>query len=242
MATHSSVLAWRIPGTGEPGGLLSLGSHRVGHDWNGSAAARCMVISCDPLYISGVSHNFFFFSFFLIYLDLSPRSSMNLATGFSIIFWFSNCQCFSQFSCTVVFNSLGPHWLQIVRVQCPAPTPGACSNSCPSSQLCHPTFSSSVIPFSSCLQSFPASESFPMSQFSSGGLSIKVSASASVLPITSQDWFPLGFTGFTSLLSKGFSRVFSNTTVQKHQFFDVQLFYSPTLTSIHDYWKKHSFD
>ena len=101
---------------------------------------------------------------------------------------------------------------------CASPTPGACSNSCPSSQWCHPAISSSIIPFSSCLQSFPASGSFPVSQFfTSGGQSIGVSASASVLPMNSQDWFPLGLTGLISLQSKGLSRVFSNTTVQKHK-------------------------
>ena len=108
-----------------------------------------------------------------------------------------------------------------------------CSNSCPLSQWSHPIISSSVIPFSSCLQSFPASGSFPMSQFfTSGGQSIGVSASASVLPMNIQDWFPLGWTGWISLQSKGLSRVFSNTTVQKHQFFGASLLHSPTLTSI----------
>ena len=109
-----------------------------------------------------------------------------------------------------------------------------CSNSCPLSWWCHPTILSSVIPFSSCLQSFPASGSFPMSQFfTSGGQSIGVSASASVLPMNIQDWFPLGLTGLVSLQSKGLSRVFSNTTVQKHQFFGAHFLYSPTLTSIY---------
>ena len=107
------------------------------------------------------------------------------------------------------------------RLPCPSPAPY--SNSCPSSQWCHPTISSSVIPFSSCLQSFPASGSFPMSQFSSGGQSIGVLAS--VLPINILDWFPLGWTGWISLQSRGLSRVFSNTTVQKHQFFSTQLFF-----------------
>ena len=108
---------------------------------------------------------------------------------------------------------------------------------------CHPTISSSVIPFSSHLQSFPASGSFQMSQFfASGGQSIGVSASASVLPMNIQDWFPLGWTGWISLLSKGLSGAFSNTTVQKHQFFSTQLSFSPTLTSLHDYWKNHSLD
>ena len=134
------------------------------------------------------------------------------------------------------------HELQCSRLPCPSPTPRACSNLRPSSQWCHPTISSSVVPFSSHLQSFPVSGSFPRSQLlASGGQSIGVSASASVLPNNIQYWFPLGLTGFITLLSKGFSRVFSNTTLQKNQFFGTQL-YSPTLTSIHDYWKNHSFD
>ena len=113
--------------------------------------------------------------------------------------------------------------------------------SCPLSQWCHPTISSSVVPFS-CLQSFPASGSFPMNQFFiSGGQSIGVSASTSVLPMNIQDWFPLGWTGWLSLQSKGLSRVFSNTTVQKHQFSALSFLYGPTLRSIHDYWKNHSF-
>ena len=130
----------------------------------------------------------------------------------------------SQFSRSVVSKSLQPHGLRHARPPCPSPTPGASSNTCPSIWWCHPTISSSVVPFSSCLQSFPASGSFPMSQFfTSGGQSIGVSASASVLPMNIQDWFPLGLTGFISLQSKGLSRVFSNTTVQKHQFFGAQL-------------------
>ena len=120
-------------------------------------------------------------------------------------------------------DSLWPHGLQHTSLPCPSPTPGAYSNSCPLSQLCHPTISSSVDPFSSGHQSFPASGSFPVSQFfTSGGQSIGVSASASVLPMNIQDWFPLGLTGLISLQSKGLSRVFSNTTVQKHQFFGTQ--------------------
>ena len=110
------------------------------------------------------------------------------------------------------------------RLPCPSPTPRACSNSCPSSQWCHPTISSSVVPFSSCLQFSPASGYFPISQFfTSGGQSIGVSASASVFPMNIQDWSPLGWIGWISLQSKGLSRVFSNTTVQKHQFFCSQL-------------------
>ena len=130
----------------------------------------------------------------------------------------------AQFSLSVMSDSLRPHGLQHAKLSCPSPTPGAYSNSCPSSRWCHLTISSSVVPFSSSLQSFPASESFPISQFFvSGGQSTGVSASASVLPINFQDWFPLGLTGWISLQSKGLSSVFSNTTVQKHQFFGVQL-------------------
>ena len=133
-----------------------------------------------------------------------------------------------QFSCSVVSDSLQPHGLQHVRPPCPSPTPRVYSNSCSLSQWCHPTISSSVVPISCRLQSFPASGSFQMSQlFTSGGQSIGVSASTSVLPmnipINIQDWFPLGWTGWISLQSKGLSRVFSNTTVQKHQFFGTQL-------------------
>ena len=124
-----------------------------------------------------------------------------------------------QLSCSGMSDSLWPHGLQHSRLPCPSPTPGTCSNSCPSSRWCHPTISSSVVPFSSHLQSFPALGSFPMSQFfTSGGQSIRVSASASVLPMNIQDWFPLGLTDWMSLQSKEFSRVFSNTTVQKYQF------------------------
>ena len=157
-------------------------------------------------------------------------------------------------------DSSWSHGLQHASLLCPSPTPGAYSNSCPSSQWCHSTISSSVVPFSH-LQSFPASGSFPVSQFfTSGGQNIGVSASASVLPMNIQDWFPLGWTGWISLQSKGLSRVFSNTTVQKHQFCKVislqlikinggggesinssvlSFLYSPTLTSIHGYWKNH---
>ena len=123
-----------------------------------------------------------------------------------------------QFSHLVVSDSLWPHGLQCARPPCPSPTPGAYSSSCTLSQWCHPTISSSVIHFSSCLQSFPASESFPVSQFfASGRQSTGVSALASVLPMNIQGWFPLGRTGWISLQSKGLSRVFSNTTVQKKE-------------------------
>ena len=145
-----------------------------------------------------------------------------------------------QFSHSVMSHSLWPHEPQYARPPCPSPTPEVHPNPCSLSQWCHPTISSSFIPFSSHLQSFPASGSFPMSQFFTlGGQSIGVSASASVLPMNIQDWFPLGWTGLI-LLSKGLSRVFSNTTVQKHHFFGAQL--SSWSTSVHDYWKNHSFD
>ena len=144
-------------------------------------------------------------------------------------FFFTSChsalKCHSVlFSCSVVSDSLWPHGLQHTRPPCPSSAPGVYSNSCPLSQWCHTNISSSVIPFSSHLQSFPASGSFHMSQFfATGGQSIGASASASVLPMNIQDWFPLGWTGWISLQSKGLLRVFSNTTVQKHQFLGVQL-------------------
>ena len=129
-----------------------------------------------------------------------------------------------QFSHSVVSDSLQPHESQHARPPCPSPTPRVYSNSWPQSQWCHPAISSSVIPFSSCPQSLPASGSFPMSQlFAWGGQSTGLSASASVLPMNTQNWSPLGWTGWISLQSKGLSSVFSNTTVQKYQFFSTQL-------------------
>ena len=137
-------------------------------------------------------------------------------------------RCFT--SCTLVFfshsfmsNFLQPHGLQHIRLSCPSLSPRVCSNSCPLSWWCHPTISSSVAPFSSSHQSFPASGSFPMGQFfTSGGQNIGASASASVLPMNIQGWFPLALTNLISLQSKGFSRVFSSTTIQKHQSFGAQ--------------------
>ena len=132
--------------------------------------------------------------------------------------------CSVQFNCSVVSESLQPHGLQHARPLCPSPTPGVYLNPCPLSWWCHPTISSSVVPFSSCLQSFPSSGSFQMTQlFTWGGQNIGVSASASVLPVNIQDRFPPGLTGWIFLQSKELSRVFSNTTVQKHQFFGAQL-------------------
>ena len=148
--------------------------------------------------------------------------------------WFSSV----QLSHSGVSDSLRPHELQHARPPCPSPTLRACSNSCPLSRWCHPTISSSVVPFSSCPQSFPASRSFQMSQFfTSGGQSIGVSASTSVLPMNIQDWFPLGWNYWISLLSKGLSRVFSSTTVQKHQsrlIFSKSALYSHMKVGIHE--------
>ena len=173
MVTHSSILAWTIPWTEEPGGLLSIGLQRVTQDW--------------------VTNTFTFIS----------------SVQFSSV---------AQ-SCLTLCN----HESQHARPPCPSPSPGVHSNSCPSSWWCHPVSSSSVVPFSSCPQSLPASESFPMSQlFTWGGQSTGVSALASFLPKKSQGWSPLEWAGWISLQSKGLSRVFSNTTVQKHQFFGAQ--------------------
>ena len=151
-----------------------------------------------------------------------------------------------QFSRSVMSNCLRPHELQHTRPPCPSPTPRVYSNSCPSHWWCHPTISSSVIPFSSSLQSFPASGSFLVSQrFTSGGQSIGVSASASVPPMNIQDWFPLGLTGLISLQSKDSpSTQKSSPTPQFKNISSSMLsfLYSPILTSIHDYWKNHSFD
>ena len=151
-----------------------------------------------------------------------------------------------QFSRSVVSDSLRPHELQHTRPPCPSPTPGAHSNWCPLSWWCHPAISSSVILFSSCPQSLPASEYFPVSQlFAWSSQSNGVSALASFLPKNTQDQSPLEWTGWISLQSKGLSRVFSNTTAQKNQFFGTQLAshpYMTTLTSIHDHWKNHSLD
>ena len=148
-----------------------------------------------------------------------------------------------QFSHSVVSNSLRSHESQHASPSCPSPTPGLYSNSCPSSRWCHPTTSSSVVPSSSCPQSLPPSRSFQMSQlFASGGQSIVVSASASVFPMNTQDWSPLGWTGWISLQSKGLSRVFSTPQFKSINFLALSFLHSPTLTYIHDHWKNHSLD
>ena len=146
-----------------------------------------------------------------------------------------------QFSHSVMSDSLRPHGLEHARPPCPSPTPRACSNSCPSSQWCHPTIWSSVIPFSSCLQSFPASGSFPMNLFASGGQNIGASASASVLPVNIQDWFKIDRFDLTAVQRD------SQESSPTPQFKSINssalsFLYGPTLTSIHDYWKNHSFD
>ena len=148
-----------------------------------------------------------------------------------------------QFSHSVMSNSLWPHELQHTRPPCPSPTSRVYPNPCPLCWWSHPSISSSVVPFSSCLQPFPASGSFQMSQlFTWGGQSIGVSASTSVLPMNTQDWFPLAWTDWISLQSKGLSRVFANTTVQKINSSALSFLYSPTLTPIHDYWKNHGLE
>ena len=148
-----------------------------------------------------------------------------------------------QFSRSVVSDSLRPHESQHARPPCPSPTPEVHSNSCPSSQWCHPAISSSVFPFSSCPQSLPAAGSFSMSQlFAWGGQSIGVSALASVLPMNTQDWSPLEWTGWISLQSKGLSRVFSTPQFKSINSLVLSFLHSPTFTSIHDHWKNHSLD
>ena len=147
----------------------------------------------------------------------------NLGMRKSTPMWPRSAHRSVQFSPSVMSDLLRPHGLQHARLPCPSPSPRVHSNSCPLSQWCHPAISPSVVPFSSCLQYFPASGFFQMSQFfASGGQSVGISVSASVFPMNVQDWFPLRWTGCISFLSKGLSRVFSNTTVQKHQFLGPQ--------------------
>ena len=245
MATHSSVLPWRIPWTEEPGGLSSMGSQRITSwvSWSFQIILSPILIqrnkggNCEinsspwqrmqTTYTSRMRFNV-----------ISSRKCLHLFSPLlwnpiilrTVIPWYPQgigsrttfhtqiCRYSVQFSRSVVSDSLWPHELQHTRSLHLSPTAGVHSNSCPLSWWCHPTISSSVIPFS-CHQSFPASGSFQMSQLSaSGGQSIGVSASTSVLPMNMQDWSPLGWTGWISLQFKGLSRVFSNTTIQKHQF------------------------
>ena len=192
-----------------------------------------------PIFLKGI-YNSHFYQYYKRVL-FPPASQQWVLMGINVLYiymcvctYIHICMYLSvQFSCSVVSDSLQPHELQHARPPCPSPNPRVYSNPCPLSRWCHPTVSSSVVPFSSHFQSFPALGSFQMSQFfASDGQRIAVSASASVLPMNIQDWFPLGWTGWISLQSKGLSRVFSNTTFQKHQFFSTQLLYSLTLTSI----------
>ena len=169
-------------------------------------------------------------------------SNLHLSSILHMVIYMFQCVahlisfCSVQFNCSVVSNSLRPHESQHIKPPCPSPTPRVYSNPCALSRWSHPATSSSVIPFSSCPQSLPASGSFPMSQlFAWGGQSIKVSASASVLPVNTQDWSALEWTGWISLQSKGLSRVFSSTTVQKHQFFGAPLF-SQSNSHIHKFF------
>ena len=221
-ATHCSILAWNIPWTEEPRGLQSLSSQRVRHNWSELAHKPC--------------NRFLMLTWFQICLKEkklkqlhtligTPKfcSAIHIICRIVILFVFILCiqnvqhQLFQFSYQSAVSDSLQPHEPEHTRPPCPSPSPGVHSNSCPLSQWCDPTISSSVVRFSSCPQSFPASGSFQMSHlFASGGQSIGVSASTSVLPMNTQDWSPLGWTGWISLQFKGLSRVFSNTTVQKH--------------------------
>ena len=196
MVTHSSIFAWRIPWTEEPDGLQSTRSQRVRHNWATNAFTY--------LWISEISFNEL--------RHLNPIKASCLLGLINLLF-----------SCSVNLTLCDPNGLQHARLPCPSLTPRVCSNLSPLSQWCHPTILFSFVLFSSCPQSFPASGSFPVSRlFASGGQSIGASASASVLLMNIQDWFPLGLIGLISLKSKGLSRVFSSTIVQKHQFFGAQ--------------------
>ena len=160
----------------------------------------------------------------LLKLGIEPLSLALAGELFTTSATWEACIIHMLFSHSVMSYSLRPHGLQHARLPCPSTSSRACTKSCPLSQWCHSIITFSVIPFISCPQSFPASRPFPVSQFfASGGHSIRVSASASVLPMNIQDWFPLGWTSWITLKSKGLSRVFSNTTVQKHQFFGAYL-------------------
>ena len=189
-----------------------MGLQRVGHDWAISLSHHCL-LALHTFFLQKCYHPIFQESG-LNLMFLSTFVVLNRVLGIESV----------QFSRSVVSDSLWPHESQHARPPCPSQAPRVYPNSCPSSLWCHPAISSSVAPFSSCPWSLPASGSFPMSQlFAWGGQSTGVSASASVLPMSTQDWSPLGWTGWISWQSKGLSRVFSNTTVQKHQFFGTQL-------------------
>ena len=221
MATHSSVLAWRIPGMGEPGELLSMGSHRVGHDWSNLVVVVVESYTKTILWPSKSTPR-----------QKHKRTENRDSNQFSSVQSLSHVRHFStlwtaahQASLSIT-NSWSLLKLMSIRSVMLSDHLILC---CPLPLL---------------LSIFPSIRVFSkMSEFfPSWGQSIGVSASASVLPMNIQNWFPLGWTGWISLQPKGLSRVFSNTTVQKHQFLVLSFLYSPTLTSIHDYWKNHSFD
>ena len=216
-----ALVSWRIPGMGEPGGLLSLGLHRVRHDWGDLAVAVHNNTGILQPEVGGGWRD----------LRNTVENSLNcheflLESGLGQGGWWGHRNKWGtiQFSRSVVSESLRPHESQHAKPSCPSPTPGVHSDLRSLSQWFHPAISSSVVPFFSCPQSLPASKSFPMSQlFAWGGQSTGVSASASFFPKKSHGWSPSEWTGWISLQSKGLSRVFSNTTVQKHQFFGAQL-------------------
>ena len=227
--TPLQYLAWKIQWMEEPGGLQSMGSLRVGHDWVtslsclGKGNGNPLQCSCLENPRDGGAWWAAVYGVTQSWTWLKRLSSSSSSYALFFFFFFLGCFVF-QFSHSVVPNSLQPHELQHTRPPCPSPTPGVHSNSCPLSQWCHPAISSSIVHFFSCSQSFPASGSFPISQlFAWGGQSTGVSASASVLPMNTQDWSPLGWTSWISLQSDGLSRVFPNTIDQNHQFFSAQL-------------------
>ena len=198
-----------------------MGPQRVGNDW----MTECTQTERPPPHTHTHTHT---------HTELSLLQCLSYFKHFISV----------QFSCSVVSNSLRSHGLQHARLPCPSPPAlGACSNSCPLSWWCHLTISSSVIPFFSCFQSFPASESFPMSQFfTSGGQSIGVSASASVLPMNIQDWSPLGWTAGSPCSPRDSQESSPTPQLKSINSLALSFLYGPALTSIHDYWKNHSFD
>ena len=201
--------------TGRPGVLQSMGLQTVRHDW--ATELNWTELNWRAILTILTSSNF---NFDILMSDISNFMHVSFKPQNMVIFISRR----GQFSCSVMSDSLWPHETQHARPPCPSPTPGVYPNPCALSCWCHPTISSSVVPFSSCSQSFPASGSFEMSQlFASGGQSIGVSSSTSVLPMNTQDWSPLGWTGWISLQPKGLSRVFSNTTVQKQKSINGQM-------------------
>ena len=207
------------PVDGEPGRLWSMELQRFRHDWMNNTTLYIHICICTFIYgcVHIYTHNLFIIFHYILLQVIEYSSNKSLLLVSFIYVHFSSLQPFSS---VWLFVTPGLHH---TRPPSPSPTPRVYLNSCSLSRWCHPTISFSVIPFSSHLQSFPPSGSFPMSKFFSGGQSIGVSALASVLPMNIHYWFPLGWTGWISLQSKGLSRVFSNTTVQKHQFFSAQL-------------------